>query len=132
MLPHLMIFNLLVYHLNLNEFYFCRYSRARLVPNKNRIGSVYTKAIYRAFTDATFTTPLPVPEWAGMLGPPIRAEVGDVVFIHFKNMASGSSFSVHPHGFLYDKANEGTCIYAHPKFLIGQRYDMYSFPVSQA
>ncbi|XP_060580095.1 ferroxidase HEPHL1-like, partial [Ruditapes philippinarum] len=81
--------------------------REKTENRRDRIGSVYRKAIYRGYTDQTFTQQLPVPEWAGILGPPIKAEVGDTVYIHFKNMATGSNFSVHPHGFLYDKINEG-------------------------
>ncbi|XP_045214555.2 ferroxidase HEPHL1-like [Mercenaria mercenaria] len=82
-------------------------SREKIDCRIDRIGSTYKKAIYRGFTDETFTKPDLVPEWAGLLGPPIKAEVGDVVIIHFQNWASGSNFSIHPHGFLYDKANEG-------------------------
>ncbi|XP_053377080.1 ferroxidase HEPHL1-like [Mercenaria mercenaria] len=82
-------------------------SRELIERRTNRIGSIYKKAIYRGYTDETFSQPIPVPEWAGLLGPPIKAEVGDVVFIHFQNWASGSNFSIHPHGFLYNKANEG-------------------------
>ncbi|XP_053377240.1 hephaestin-like protein [Mercenaria mercenaria] len=79
----------------------------RIENRKDRIGSIYKKAIFRGYTDETFSQPVPVPEWAGILGPLIKAEVGDTVFIHFQNRASGSNFSIHPHGFLYDKANEG-------------------------
>ncbi len=45
-----------------------------------RIGSTYTKALYREYTDATFTTlkPRPVEDaYLGILGPTIRAQVGD-------------------------------------------------------
>jgi len=45
-------------------------------------------------------------QWLGMLGPVIRAEVGDTVHIVFKNMAS-HNHSMHPHGFRYWKENEG-------------------------
>ncbi|XP_045184325.2 ferroxidase HEPHL1-like [Mercenaria mercenaria] len=82
-------------------------SREKIETRKDRIGSIYKKAIYRGYTDNTFTQPIPVPEWAGLLGPPIKAEVGDIVYIHFQNMATGSNFSVHPHGFLYNKIHEG-------------------------
>ena len=42
----------------------------------------------------------------GVLGPVIRAEVGDTIKVTFKNMAS-RDYSIHPRGVLYDKSNEG-------------------------
>jgi hypothetical protein len=51
-----------------------------------RIGKVYRKALYREYTDATFTTlKTRSPEWEhlGTLGPLIRAEVGDTIVVHF-------------------------------------------------
>lgn len=41
-----------------------------------------------------------------MLGPIIRAEVGDVVKIVFKNMAT-NNHTMHPHGLRYAKPSEG-------------------------
>ena len=93
-----------------NNFVFCsffRKSHEKINIGYSRIGSRYKKAIFKAFTDASFTQAIPSPPWAGLLGPVIRAEVGDTVYVHFKNMASGSNFSVHPHGFLYRKNSEG-------------------------
>lgn len=69
----------------------------------------YLKAVYREYTDATFQTRKPVaPEWEhlGILGPLIRAEVGDVVKVVFKN-STKIFCSMHPHGLAYDKASEG-------------------------
>ena len=43
---------------------------------------------------------------AGILGPIIRAEVGDTVVVHFRNLTSGYH-SIHVHGLRYDKQNEG-------------------------
>src|SRR6185436_15033018 len=48
-------------------------------PGPNRIGHVYRKALYREYTDATFSTRkrrLPQDEYLGLLGPILRAEVG--------------------------------------------------------
>lgn len=70
------------------------------------IGSKYKKAVYRAFTDDTFMTPLPHPEYLGILGPVIRANVGDIIQVFFFNNAS-FPFSIQPHGVLYNKINEG-------------------------
>jgi len=69
----------------------------------------YWMVRYIEYTDATFSTRKPQPEWLGILGPIIRAEVGDTVIVHFRNRAfrTGGSFGMHPHGFRYTKANEG-------------------------
>jgi len=67
------------------------------------------KAIYREYTDATFTTLKPrTPEWEhlGILGPLIRAEVGDTITVQFKNQTK-ITCSMHPHGLAYTKASEG-------------------------
>ena len=73
------------------------------------IGSVYVKALYREYTDDTFTTLKPTPrEWEhlGTLGPVIRAVVGDTIKVVFRNNAQ-FTFSVHPHGVFYLKDSEG-------------------------
>jgi manganese oxidase len=71
--------------------------------------NTYLKAVYREYTDDTFTTlKARPPEWEhlGILGPLIRAEVGDVVKVVFKNNAR-LICSMHPHGLVYDKESEG-------------------------
>ena len=61
-----------------------------------RIGHVYRKSLYRAYTDATFTRRLAMPtscppgvkpcdDTLGMMGPVIRAVVGDTVKVVFRN-----------------------------------------------
>lgn len=81
-----------------------------LPPKKpDEIGTVYRKAVYREYTDASFRTLKPrPPEWQhlGFLGPVIRAEVGDTIRIFFRNNSSFPA-SVHPHGVLYRKDSEG-------------------------
>ncbi|MFQ5927899.1 MAG: multicopper oxidase domain-containing protein, partial [Terriglobia bacterium] len=75
----------------------------------DRIGKVYRKAIYREYTDETFTTLKPRPsEWEhlGILGPLLRAEVGNTIQVVFKNNAS-RPYSMHPHGVFYTKSSEG-------------------------
>ena len=49
------------------------------------LGSQYKKSVYREYTDATFKTPKPHPPEFGLIGPIIRAEVGDKIVVHFKN-----------------------------------------------
>ena len=60
-------------------------------PGPNHIGHVYRKAVYREYTDGTFATRKPRPpedEYLGLLGPILRAEVGDTIKVVFKNNAS--------------------------------------------
>jgi manganese oxidase len=74
-----------------------------------RIGRVYWKAIYREYTDETFTTLKPRPaEWEhlGMMGPVLRGEVGDTIRVVFRNHAT-KPYSMHPHGVFYNKDSEG-------------------------
>jgi FtsP/CotA-like multicopper oxidase with cupredoxin domain len=71
--------------------------------------TTFRKAVYHEFTDATFTTLKPrAPEWEhlGILGPLIRAEVGDTIKVLFKNNTKFFC-SMHPHGLAYTKESEG-------------------------
>ena len=73
------------------------------------IASRFLKARYREYTDSTFRTLKPIPaEWQhlGIMGPLLRAEVGDTIRVVFRNNAR-HPFSMHPHGVFYDKASEG-------------------------
>lgn len=79
-----------------------------------RIGHIYKKAIYRQYTDATYTQEILKPAWLGYLGPVIRAEVQDVIVIHLKNFAS-RRYSIHPHGVHYEKDSEGKFFSEHIK-----------------
>lgn len=66
----------------------------------------YIKAVYREYTDATYTVPKPRPAWAGIQGPVIVAQAGDRVMVHFKNLAS-QPYSISPVGVTYWKQSEG-------------------------
>jgi FtsP/CotA-like multicopper oxidase with cupredoxin domain len=75
----------------------------------DRIGHVSIKAVYREYTDASFTTLKPRPaEWEhlGILGPVLRAEVGDTIRVVFRNNGQ-YPYSMHPHGVFYTKSSEG-------------------------
>lgn len=75
-----------------------------------RIGSTYKKAIYRQYTDSSFTKLAERPaEWKhlGMLGPLLRAVVGDRLRVTLLNKTR-FPVSMHPHGVFYTKANEGS------------------------
>ncbi|NWU56034.1 FA5V protein, partial [Dromas ardeola] len=43
----------------------------------------------------------------GLLGPTLRAEVGDTLVVHLKNMAD-KPVSIHPQGIVYNKNAEGS------------------------
>ncbi|HEV8356584.1 MAG TPA: multicopper oxidase domain-containing protein [Gemmatimonadales bacterium] len=75
----------------------------------DRVGKVYKKAVYHEYTDSTFTTLKPRPagwEHLGILGPLLRASVGDTFRIVFRNNGT-HPYSMHPHGVIYDKDSEG-------------------------
>jgi manganese oxidase len=74
-----------------------------------RIGSKYLKCIYRGYTDRSFRHRVrraPQDRYLGLLGPVIRAQVGDTIRIVFRNTCPFPT-SVHTHGLLYGKGSEG-------------------------
>ncbi len=77
---------------------------------RGRVGSVYRKSLFRAYTDASFRRRVPVPaRWRhlGFLGPAIHAEVGDTIRVVFRNNTPYPA-SMHPHGVRYAKDSEGS------------------------
>ncbi len=81
-----------------------------MTAGPDRIGRIYRKAIYREYTDSSFTNLKPrTPEWEhlGILGPLLRAEVGDTLRVVFRNRAN-RPYSMHPHGVFYNKDSEGS------------------------
>lgn len=77
-----------------------RGKRSKDIPQK------YIKAVYREYTDSTYTVPRPRPAWTGIQGPVIVAQAGDRVVVHFKNLAS-QPYSISPVGISYWKMSEG-------------------------
>jgi manganese oxidase len=77
-----------------------------VIPRPWTSQTQWPKTRYIEYTDATFSKRKPQPAWLGILGPVIRAEVGDTVIVDFLNR-SQSPHSMHPHGLRYDKDNEG-------------------------
>ena len=78
-------------------------------PGPHQIGRINKKAIYREYTDASFTklkARPPEDAYLGILGPIFHGEVGDTFKIVFKNNAT-HPYSMHPHGVLYEKDSEG-------------------------
>jgi manganese oxidase len=85
------------------------YAKLYIERGPHSIGRVYRKAVYREYTDETFTKLKPkAPEWAhtGILGPVLRGEVGDTIRVVFKNNSSHPA-SMHSHGVFYNKDSEG-------------------------
>ena len=79
------------------------------MPGPMSLGHVFKKTLYREYTDETFKTLKPRTDaWAhlGMIGPVVRAEVGDTIHIVFKNNGH-HPFTLHPHGVFYKKDSEG-------------------------
>ncbi|XSG85070.1 MAG: hypothetical protein ACPW60_15285 [Methylohalobius sp. ZOD2] len=58
------------------------------------------------YTDADFQTPVTQPECLGILGPILRAEVGDVIRVHFCNHFN-RPIGLHPRDLRYTKVQEG-------------------------
>lgn len=77
------------------------------VPNSLSLGSKYKKARYIEYTDDTFTTEKLSDPTLGLVGPVIRAEVGDTVEVVFKNSLPFPA-TIHPHGVAYLKSSEGS------------------------
>ncbi len=78
-------------------------------PVEKPVSTSYLKTAYREYTDNTFRTLKPRPaqwEHLGLLGPLIRAEVGDTIRVVFRNNGH-KPYSIHPHGVFYKKDSEG-------------------------
>uniref|UniRef100_UPI00398F6C85 coagulation factor V n=1 Tax=Pristiophorus japonicus TaxID=55135 RepID=UPI00398F6C85 len=66
----------------------------------------YRKVVYKEYHDSGFTNEKVGPEWRGLLGPTLRAEVGDTLKIHFKNKAA-HPFNIRPQGISSGKSADG-------------------------
>jgi FtsP/CotA-like multicopper oxidase with cupredoxin domain len=71
-------------------------------------GTKWLKALYRGYTDSTFTEYTPQPDFQGTQGPTIRAEVGDLIEILFVNKLKKNYVSMHSMGLSYSKPYEGS------------------------
>ena len=79
------------------------------VRGPEQLGRVYKKALFREYSDGTFQTlKQRPPEWEhlGLMGPLLRAEVGDTIRVVLKNNTR-RPVSLHPHGVFYNKNSEG-------------------------
>lgn len=73
-----------------------------------QFGTTWLKALYRGYTDATFTTRSQQAPWQGTQGPTVRAEQNDMIEIMFYNNLTSNYASMHSMGLAYDKSNEGS------------------------
>jgi FtsP/CotA-like multicopper oxidase with cupredoxin domain len=76
------------------------------LPMEYRDRTVWRKVRFLEYANDGFKERKPQPAWLGILGPIIRAEVGDTVVVHFYNKAD-RPYSMHPHGLRYIKDEEG-------------------------
>ncbi len=77
------------------------------IPQPYGVKLRWNKSRFIEYTDGSFTVRKPQPEWLGILGPVIRAEVGDEIVVEFLNRGN-RPHDLHPHGLRYDKDNEGS------------------------
>lgn len=70
-------------------------------------GTTWLKALYRGYTDSTFSTLSEQPPWQGTQGPTLRAEVGDLIEIMFVNKLQKNYATMHSMGLAYSKHSEG-------------------------
>lgn len=49
------------------------------IASNTSIGTTYDKAQYKGYTDASFKERSKQPDWLGLQGPILRAEVGDMI-----------------------------------------------------
>jgi hypothetical protein len=71
-------------------------------------GLEWQKAVYKGYTDDTFTTQTEQPATNGINGPILRAEVGDMIQIMFINNLERNYASMHSMGLYYGKQYEGS------------------------
>ncbi|KAI5258094.1 Cupredoxin [Aureobasidium subglaciale] len=72
-----------------------------------RSGTIFTKALYRGYTDATFSKQTDQSPFQGTQGPTLRAEVGDMIEIMFINNLQNFYATMHSMGLAYGKGSEG-------------------------
>ncbi|PRD23538.1 UNVERIFIED_CONTAM: Ceruloplasmin [Trichonephila clavipes] len=89
-----------------------KYSAPYFEKGPHRIGGVYRKAVYREYTDATFTVQKqrgPDDVHLALMGPTLRGEVGDIIKVTFRNKASWP-YSIDTHGAYYLKNGESNSL----------------------
>ncbi|XP_055012839.1 coagulation factor V, partial [Boleophthalmus pectinirostris] len=92
------------------EWDYAGYGRRRQERSElNSRETKFKKVVFREYIDSTFTIPDirgEIDEHLGILGPLVKAEVGQDIVIVFRNNAS-RPYSLHPNGVVYTKQTEG-------------------------
>jgi FtsP/CotA-like multicopper oxidase with cupredoxin domain len=70
-------------------------------------GTKWLKALYRGYTDQSFSQYSEQPPWQGTQGPTLRGEVGDMIEIMFINKMTKNYATMHSMGLDYTKHSEG-------------------------
>ena len=89
--------------------FLCRQSETYFTKSQGRIGGKYMKTRYHQYTDATFSVKEVVPDkekHLGILGPVIRAEVGDEIKVVLLNRSPYPA-SLYLQGVTFDKSQDG-------------------------
>lgn len=105
-----------------------------MAPGDGRIGRAYHKAMYMAYTDGTFTTPVErraSEAHMGILGPAIRGEVGDTIRVVFLNRATFPA-SMHAHGVDYADVDEGAWYAGRPAGVMPGEQATYTWTVPES
>ncbi|GIL48450.1 hypothetical protein Vafri_4968 [Volvox africanus] len=69
-------------------------SNTYLLKTSYTIGSKYRKAVFRAYTDESFTVRASMPSYYGTMGPTLVVEVGDILEVHLRNNLTDLSYPV--------------------------------------
>ena len=96
-------------YMSLTDFSFFRQSEKYFRRSKDRIGGQYKKARFHQYTDSTFinkTQRQPSENHLGILGPVIRAEVGDKIHVSLLNKLS-HPVSLYLEGVTLNKSQDG-------------------------
>uniref|UniRef100_A0A3B5MK47 Coagulation factor V n=1 Tax=Xiphophorus couchianus TaxID=32473 RepID=A0A3B5MK47_9TELE len=91
------------------EWDYAGYGQRHDKSQQNMLETKFTKVVFRGYLDASFSTPDlrgEMDEHLGILGPVIKAEVGQSIMNVFKNNAN-RPYSLHPNGVFYTKQFEG-------------------------
>ena len=88
------------------QFLFSSEQYVRVRSDPGFLGKVYKKGVFMQYTDETFTTEIPRPNYMGCMGNILHVQVGDIVKVVFKNDAD-FPLTLHPQGLRTLKYYEG-------------------------
>ena len=103
-------FRNLAHPLRLSCFLVFSHSKTFFEESSTKIGGKYTKAVFRQYTDIRYIQPANRPtdeEHLGLLGPALKAEVGDALLVTVRNRVR-YPISLLAHGLSYSFQEEST------------------------